>query len=726
MAVIGTAEFGHLTGQLSDSGFGLYEVEATCAISASDYLVTYINTSGDSGQYDNVVSLDIVLDGVHVLGDAYETTHVVDLPLGLGAAYYKLAVRETGQTKTVEVWVGAAADSLVKYITLAIGELPGVGTWSTDDTMAGVGNVLTAVAASAAITPSPNRSEWAALKDAIVTSDAYGRVTLYDAAGAVHSVFSNGYDGNDALVSLATKEFFDPASVLPQVNAGSFSLHTPFSLSTAPEEIDAFVADFAKNRCVKIERGYLSGDAEAQTYDTVAMGYFFITDARVNKTTWLLEVEFQDIFGTLSEVTYPRSAFWSAYGNINNFIGDILPDVISTSQAVLPAGVTIIEYDTAIDGHACLAPIPSIDTSLAVVTWLTNLVGGRWYLTNDGVMKLVCTTKVSDLDYDLHNLHLFSLPVEEPWDKAPVEPTAVSTTKWTPAETAEDIAFLPRFYEATGTKTVFHDPCRDQALYERVGGVDTLIVDGITQAYDSASSVAGTVWLNGGTQRETLVIKGIKFEKTSVDSVKTSGSVLNNPLVQHDFVGRSCKRWSFPTYAKTYKFSMRDDPSLKCGNIVRLAVDNEYRRVLLIEVSRSFNGAGRAEWVALHVADTGVAPFQTSVDASLVWFDETSAVVGGRVTWTEVTGFETWPNVNFTYRIYKTSVTPRELISATLLGTNEFVITDRLLEGDTFGIAVLVGGYVWPVVTIPATIFAHAADDYRPAGSFKAGQPRLY
>jgi hypothetical protein len=230
-------------------------------------------------------------------------------------------------------------------------------------------------------------------------------------------------------------------------------------------------------------------------------------------------------------------------------------------------------------------------------------------------------------------------------------------------------------------------------------------------------------------RHEEIVIKGYAGEITAADSATTNnGSKVENPLVVLDVEAKGILGWAFPDHAaRQYTFTVRDDPSLKPGNIIQIAVDNEYLNVVLVEVKRSFNGAGHAEWTGLYVSATGTEPFPTAVTNPVATLkDETYDTPGVIFTWDGVTGYDDWDNPDFFYYLYKTGDGPDTLIAGVNQNIATYETDDAVAEGDAFGIAVMVANHEWEPTPCTIVVFDNTDDSDRPAGTFVAGQARLY
>jgi hypothetical protein len=418
-----------------------------------------------------------------------------------------------------------------------------------------------------------------------------------------------------------------------------------------------------------------------------------------------------------------------------------LTAVLASADANIPLTVpdTFITLDTAIADQSFFAPLPSDVSANELAHRFGNLCGGRWYHGNDGHISLVCTPNIAKLDYKINDLHMFGTPVYEKYEQPPLPHTSAVHVYSVAAELS-DIAIVPKFsgYDVVGTVTdvsIAHDSCADRELYERTfpGGVqtDTWIEGGIAHKYNYSSVVNSDVWFKTPTTLyDLLVIKGYAVTDTPSNTGATVvGASVDNPLVTYQHEANGVLAWSFPDYdGRAYVFSMRDDPSLRCGNIVQLAVDNEYLDVLLIEAKRTFNGAGRVQYKAVYVANTGEVAFPVTVGApTATWLDEASATSGVVITWNAATGYDDWPNPEFGYRIYRTSDTPDTLLADIAHGVLTYTSATATAEGDTFGVALTVGGYEWPVAACTPVPFDNTQADMRAAGEwlFYAGQDRI-
>jgi hypothetical protein len=418
-----------------------------------------------------------------------------------------------------------------------------------------------------------------------------------------------------------------------------------------------------------------------------------------------------------------------------------LTAVVESANDSIPltAPDTFIDLDSAIDDQSFFAPLPPDVSSNELAHRFGNLCGGRWYHGNDGRITLVCTPNVAKLDYKINNLHMYGVPTFEKYEQPPLPHTA-AVHSYSIAAELSDIAVVPKFsgYDAVGTVTdvaIAHDSCADRELYERTfpGGVqtDTWIEGAVTHKYNYSSVVDSDVWFKtSSTLYEMLVIKGYAVTDTpSNTGTSVVGASVSNPLVTYQHEANGVLAWSFPDYdGRAYVFTIRDDPSLRCGNIVQLAIDNEYLDVLLVEAKRSFNGAGRVQYKALYVGNTGEVVFPITVaNLMATWLGEDAETSGVVITWDAATGYDAWPNPEFGYRVYRTSDTPNTLLADISHGVLTYTYAPATAEGDTFGVALTVGGYEWPVAACTPVPFDNTQGDMRAAGEwlFYAGQDRI-
>jgi len=353
-----------------------------------------------------------------------------------------------------------------------------------------------------------------------------------------------------------------------------------------------------------------------------------------------------------------------------------------------------------VSGGEFSAPISSTDKANDVVAHFANLLGGRWYLDNTGVRTLVCTHNIDKLDYKINALNTFGIPIYEKYDQ-PVAPFSAAVHNYQIETTYTDILDVPKFsgYDSVGSSiavSVAHSGCADRKVYSRVGTTDTEIPNAIVEMNTYNTVVRSDVWIASTTPLTTyarLVIKGQKIDDSVANDASTvAGTNIDNPFVTTQYKADGVLSWSFPDFAgRSYRFTMRDDTSLKCGNIVKLAVDNEYLDVLLIEAKRTFNGAGRVEYLAVYVGTTEEAPFPVAVTSPTKTIGSTSATFA----WGNITGYDDWDNVDIEYLIYDTTTTP------TLIATVPYPATTVTVDGtgwSSFSIAVRVDNFEWPSV----------------------------
>jgi len=300
--------FGVLTGQ-TWAVTGGYAAQVRYSADARNYLDFIVNIR-DTG--DSTVTINAVLNGVSTIGGdtTWAAPYLVTLPTGLAQAYIKVVAREAGNYKMFEVWVAPSASptAWVLYLSLPLFALMGTNQWSTPYSL-GSGYEWTDVAAAAAIVPSPPTTAWYAKNFETSLDGAYGRVTMLGTDGLPTTIYSNGVDGNDSLVSVDTTEYFDPTSALAQVNSCRFSIHTPFTKETPQTTIAAFLATFAQDQPFEVERGWMTATDGDEDYDIVTMGRFFVTDAALDKNQWIVNVEAQDGMGLLLDARYLNSPY---------------------------------------------------------------------------------------------------------------------------------------------------------------------------------------------------------------------------------------------------------------------------------------------------------------------------------------------------------------------------------------------------------------------------------
>ena len=350
-----------------------------------------------------------------------------------------------------------------------------------------------------------------------------------------------------------------------------------------------------------------------------------------------------------------------------------------------------------VSGNDFTAPISSTDAWSDVVSHFANLLGGRWYLDNTGVRTLICTHSIAKLDYKINSLNTFGIPLYEKYDQ-PVAPFSAAVHNYQIETAYTDILDVPKFSGDALTVAIAHNGCADRKVYSRVGDVDTEITNAIVEMNTYNTVVRSDIWIastDPPTTHTRLVIKGQKISDSVANNTSTvAGTNIDNPLVTTQYKANGVLSWSFPDFAgRSYRFTMRDDPSLKCGNIVQLAVDNEYLDVLLIEAKRTFNGAGRVEYRAVYIGITGDAPFPVAVTSPTVAIGSTSAVFA----WNNLTGYDDWDNVDIEYLIYDTTTTP------TLIATVPYPATTTTVAGassswSAFSVAVRVDNFEWPSV----------------------------
>jgi len=351
-----------------------------------------------------------------------------------------------------------------------------------------------------------------------------------------------------------------------------------------------------------------------------------------------------------------------------------------------------------VSGSDFAAPVSSTTSSSDVVAHFANLLGGRWYLDNTGVRTLVCTHNIAKLDYKINDLNTFGIPQYEKYDQ-PIAPFSAAVHNYQIETAYTDILDVPKFGGSDLTVAIAHDGCANRKVYSRVGDTDTEITNAIVEMNTYNTVVRSDIWIASSTTPPTmyarLVIKGQRIvDSVSDDASTVTGTNIDNPLVTTQYKADGVLSWSFPDFAgRAYRFTMRDDPSLKCGNVVQLAVDNEYLDVLLIEARRTFNGAGRVEFLAVYVGTTGAAPFPVAVTTPTATIGATSVAFA----WTGVTGYDDWDNVDIEYLIYNTTTTPT-LIATVLYPALTKTVTGVVAGGSTFSIAVRVDNFEWASV----------------------------
>jgi hypothetical protein len=603
-----------------------------------------------------------------------------------------------------------------------------------------------------AATPCVNDASWYPKQKETVWDGAYRRITTLAVDGSVDKTYSNGTDGMDALISVDVTEYFDHTTTKPQSNSARFSIYTPFDKLTSAATIAAFVADFAVDTPFQIEGGWKTLTSMGyDAYDTTSMGYYFITSAKINKDTWTLDVEGHDAFGRLalgSVTDFPQSSLIADTTGMTSPVGewniDGLFDANIAMAAVFDSAPTnpqqtsidlFLGVDAKLARLRFYAPLHANVTSLDILQRLTNYSGGRWYLTHDGHKTLVLED-AAKLDYKINPLMMYGHPLVEDYDPAPL-PHRVATygygDKYGNTGTLEVVCEIPRIggLDALGNPKdmlVVHDGAWGKKVYGLSGVTETevaVIAAGTEHLYNT--SVPASAWvITGTTLYDSLVIKGIPFTETQSDTgASADGSAIENPLVVRGQEQNAILSWSFPDNdGRAYTWSMRDDPSLKCGNVVQLAVDNEYLDVLLIEAKRSFNGAGRVEFLGVYISNTGEALYDTLVHNPVAtWVDGTGGVAGVRITWDAATGYEEWSNPRIFYRVYRTSDTP----DTPLVLQEALTYTTEATVGDTFGVALVVGGVEYATSECSVVLFDNTPASMRSSGEwlFYSGQARL-
>jgi hypothetical protein len=743
VGTIGTAEYGYVTGRTSAVGDDInFAARVTYSADGFSYVTLDVATSNHTAgsEYDDTYTLAGVYKGAPI------TPVIVYVPSsGLGQAWFKCVAREVGQNKGFEIWAGIDLAHLTRVLTYSIYGLGSAGYWVNTG---GSNFVLTPVAAASPVSPNPPKTEWYTKQNETTLDGAYGRVSMLNAAGAVDTIYSNGDDGDDTLVAINLHEYFDPTTTKAQINSGSFSIYTPFDKSTPQTEITAFLADFPKNGLLEVERGWLTETGGVQTYDVVSMGHFFITEVTLDHNSWILTVEFHDTFGLLSETNVPCSDILNGTGQ--NTVFEMMDAVLTTAEASIPMTVpdTFVDLDSAVDYALVSNPIDPALSSNQVINNLANLCGARWYLDNTGRYSLVATNKINVLDYKLNDLHVFGIPQFEKYEQ-PALPHSAAIHSFSDAGN-RDSSFTP-IPQSSQSVTVRYplslittggdseDPSTPRYVSLLTGDVAANLLESVLNSaaigdivvYDYCAVIPPGVWINPSDSSvyPNLFIQGSEFRDIGVnEGVSVVGSSVDNPLVSLQREADAVLSWSFPDYhGRSYRFSMRDDPSLKCGNVVQLAVDNEYLLVLLVEARRTFNGAGRVEFVAVYLDDTGENPFETAVTTPVAtWRGSASPTSGVDFTWDGVAGYDDWDNPNFAYRIYRTSDTPDTLLADVPQSANTYAVTEETTSGETFGISVLTGGYEWEITPFEPVVFDNTAANNRKSGTFAAGQPRLY
>jgi len=726
MATIGTGKYGTITGLMTPAG-----------------TPTTVGYYVDADNYFTLEDVDSSPD-YHTINSQFagETYSTIDLDSAFPGPAIKIEINRVGQWSEIVVYGGATAETVAKLYTFFIFDLPDSCTWTN---IGGSSWTWTAAADPAALTPSPNDAAWYEYQKMPVISGAYRRVSLVDGYGDPTLVFSNGDDADYGLISVETQEYHDPTTTKLQIDSCRFAIHTPFDRSTSQTVINAFMEDFAPKTPFDVEGGWSNITSMGyDTYDVTGMGRFYITEAHLNKQTWVLEVEGEDEFGFFTKrqfssftvlALFPRGmATVRALGD--GIVLDTWMDHVLNSISLERQTTTALVSDDTLENIVFLAPIHANVTSLESLRQMTNFSGGRWYSKHDNTKALICSPYIADLDYQITPLMMYGLPIAETYEQ-PNTPNLVAAYKYDRdynTGTVETLVEVPRLSGLNSDGSAIdlwvpHAGRTSGAVYGVYGGVETQItgISVVTSALYK-TYIRSTAWQRSSTTvYDTMVVKGIKMNENETETGDSTGSVLKNPLVTTAQEQNALLSWSFPDYAeRAYRFTMRDDPSLKCGNVVQLAVENEYLNVLLVEAKRTFNGAGRAEYLGVYVSDTGDAVYETEVvNATATWLDESSEISGATLAFDNVAGYDDWPNVSIQYLIYEADGT---LVATLDYPNNSETVEQTLAPGDTFTVRARIDDHLWPAITATNVLFDNTDHDDRPAGGFwfHAGEGRLY
>lgn len=726
---IADGNFGVLTGRLTSSGeysAPYYEYEAIARFSkliGSDadprnYIEFSITTANVPSNATNIF-LRLVVNGVEIVSDVdgWLESSLVTVTEYLGQCYLRVTSSECGNWRLFTLETSPDQSAWDEWLSFPVYAFAGTGRWS-NPYGTGTGYVWSDTAAAAAATPALPEASWYTKNHEVANVGGYGAVIMLENDGTDGSTYTNLDD--DSLVSISLTEYFDPTTATTPVNSCIFKIHVPYDRATPQATIDAFMAQFAVDRPFRVERGWYD-----ETTDTIICGFFFVTSAKLNKESWTIEVEGHDSFGLLADQSYWRSSDSKVDGfNLAATTTDILS--MAAERNLLTDHDYFVDVDTSLADLKPRAPFAKNISAKDLLAQVTNYSGARWYVSNTGRKALVATQNVAPLAYKIDSLMVFGVPVEEDYEKT-IEPHTVAIYNYAKETSISDICTIPKFsgYDEIGTLswiTVDHDAAYGAKLYERSGGVDTEISEVLYDCYTYCTRIRSDVWIKTTEPlviRPELVIKGYELtENASNTASGSAGSSVDNNLITVQYEANCALAYSFPDFSgKAYRFSMRDDPSLRLGNVVQLAVDNLYRNVLLVEAKRTFDGSGRVEFLAAYLSDTAEAEFITEVTSPTVTYADIDGYL--QFDWTNLTGYDDWSNVSITYIVYDTTSganIPIGYASYPAITKQVAYATDGT---KTFSVGTRINGVYYPL--IPCVWFGRQANAYRHAGAMVAG-----
>lgn len=597
------------------------------------------------------------------------------------------------------------------------------------------------------VPPTPPTSPWYSKQYETVIEDGYGEFVVPIAYPTLIDIYSNDTqsDPDTRLISIELQEYFDPTTQTTTSNSCIVTIKTPLNDTSTPTEIEAFLSTFTNGTVFWVNRGWMS----AGVADVVSMGYYRVESdtLELNKNQWTLTLGGNDIFWyyTTSLVNYQYQDI--APTDAIDLLG-LYSDSPSNSIMTLPTGVgwPLTTFINVLDRSGTpwvylTAPISNTTPTYDLIGLITNAIGGRWYLETTGRWTLELgdghATWDRWLDYKITPHMVYGKPSENKY-VASTTPYTANLYDYSYELVSSDLGVVPQIRTEGRIFRVNHEGGNQQALYERSGGVDTITAETINYQGLYSTQLDGGVWIKstGPTvYYESLVLKGNKLIVTSAanddSSSEGEGTTLDNPFITQVNQADAALSWSFPDFERQWDFEMRDDPALKCGHVVQLAVDNEYLNVLIVDIKRTFSGAGRMSARAVYISDTGESVYETAVEnATATFLDETSPITGLDFAWDNVSGYDYWPNLDLKYRIYKTSTDPDVLLGTVTYPTNtlEDIAIAGLTSADTFGVRVVTNNLEWAITPCTNVYYDNTDADDRLSGEFMfyAGQDRLW
>lgn len=567
-------------------------------------------------------------------------------------------IKMGGWTKVVISGAVNQYGTFTEVLSFPIFGMPNNPTWTAED---GNGNPLPYASFTPvtypAVAPNPNIAAWYTKQSQVAIDGAYRSVEILNPDETTRHFYANDPAHTDAdasnLIHVDVTEYFDPTTTALPINSAIFSVHTPFDASTPQATIEAFMQGFAKGVGFEVQGGWAENsntviDMESIAWggwsngelitipgalSTTSMGFYFITEAKLNKETWVLEVQGHDGFGVIQDVDYSdfklvdfnynlattyTTGEWFI-GELNDFYAMFLEALLaSLPTPYYTSGSMKIGTDGSLSRFMFFSPLNGTRSEL--MKQLTNFCGGRWYLGQDGYKRLFTSDNIAPLTYQISPVMMYGNPVLETYEQPPA-PYAITahnySVPWGNEATYEVITEVPQLIglDPNGDPkdaTIKHDAAIYKKLYGITSGGTEVEITGVFDPatdYIYKSTIPASAWVvSAGVYYAKLIIKAIKLVDTTSDNASImGGSVLDNKLVVRLDEQNAVLSWSFPDFQqRAYRFTMRDDPSLKCGNTVQLAVDDTYLNVLLVEAKRTFNGAGRVEYKALYLGDTGM------------------------------------------------------------------------------------------------------------------------